>query len=54
MPKVTVGDLDIHYQIQGKSDPLLMIMGVSFSLVDWGTTLPELLSQHSSGTPLNS
>lgn len=45
MPKATVGDLDIHYQIQGKGEPLLMIMGLSFSLLDWGTKLPELLAQ---------
>jgi 3-oxoadipate enol-lactonase len=46
MPKVTIGDLDINYKIQGQGDPLLMIMGLSFSLLDWGTKLPELLSQH--------
>lgn len=46
MPKVTIDDLDIHYKIQGQGDPLLMIMGLSFSLLDWGTKLPELLSQH--------
>ena len=46
MPKITVGDLDINYTIQGQGDPLLMIMGLSFSLLDWGTKFPELLSQH--------
>ncbi len=46
MPKVTVGDLDINYKIQGQGEPLLLIMGLSFSLLDWGTKLPELLSQH--------
>ena len=46
MPKITVGDLDINYKIQGQGEPLLMIMGLSFSLLDWGTKLPELLSQH--------
>ncbi|NJR57452.1 MAG: alpha/beta fold hydrolase [Cyanobacteria bacterium CRU_2_1] len=46
MPKITVGDLDINYNIQGQGDPLLMIMGLSFSLLDWGTKLPELLSRH--------
>lgn len=46
MPKVTVDDLIINYKIQGKGDPLLMIMGFSFSLLDWGEPLPELLAQH--------
>lgn len=46
MPKVTVDDLIINYKIQGKGDPLLMIMGFSFSLLDWGETLPELLAQY--------
>ncbi|UBF26688.1 alpha/beta hydrolase [Kovacikia minuta CCNUW1] len=46
MPQITVGNLDINYQIQGSGDPLLMIIGLSFSLLDWGTTLPELLSKH--------
>jgi 3-oxoadipate enol-lactonase len=46
MPKLTVGDLDINYQIQGEGEPLLLIIGLSFSLLDWGTTLPELLAQH--------
>ena len=46
MPKITVDDLHINYTIQGQGDPLLMIMGLSFSLLDWGTKFPELLSQH--------
>lgn len=46
MPKVTVSDLEVNYQIQGEGDPLLLIMGLSFSLLDWGTKLPELLAQH--------
>jgi hypothetical protein len=44
MPKITVGDIDDHYQIQGSGQPLLMIMGLSFSLLDWGTQLPTLLA----------
>jgi 3-oxoadipate enol-lactonase len=46
MPQITVNDIEINYEIQGKGDPLLMIMGLSFSLLDWGTKLPELLAQH--------
>jgi 3-oxoadipate enol-lactonase len=44
MPKTTVGDIDINYQIQGSGSPLLLIMGLSFSLLDWGTELPALLA----------
>ncbi len=46
MPKITVGDIDINYKIQGQGEPLLMIIGLSFGLLDWGIKLPELLSQH--------
>jgi 3-oxoadipate enol-lactonase len=46
MPKITVGGLNVNYQIQGTGDPLLLIIGLSFSLLDWSTKLPELLSQH--------
>lgn len=46
MPQITVNGFDIHYKILGKGEPLLLIMGLSFSLLDWGTALPELLSQH--------
>jgi 3-oxoadipate enol-lactonase len=46
MPKVTVGDLTVNYKTLGQGEPLLMIIGLSFSLLDWGTTLPDLLAQH--------
>ena len=46
MPKITVGELNVNYQIQGTGDPLLLIIGFSFSLLDWSTELPKLLSQH--------
>jgi 3-oxoadipate enol-lactonase len=46
MPKITVGDIDINYKIEGQGEPLLMIIGWSFSLLDWGIKLPELLAQH--------
>jgi 3-oxoadipate enol-lactonase len=46
MPKVNVGELSINYQTQGTGDPLLLIIGLGFSLLDWGTELPKLLSQH--------
>ena len=46
MPKITVGDIDINYQIQGSGSPLLMIMGLSFSLLDWGKKFVDLLAPH--------
>jgi pimeloyl-ACP methyl ester carboxylesterase len=46
MPKATVGNIDINYKIQGQGEPLLLIIGLSFSLLDWGIKLPDLLSQH--------
>jgi 3-oxoadipate enol-lactonase len=46
MPKITVSDIDINYEIQGSGAPLLMIMGLSFSLCDWGDKFTDLLAQH--------
>jgi 3-oxoadipate enol-lactonase len=46
MSKITVGDIDIHYLGFGSGQPLLMIMGLSFSLLDWGTQLLALLASH--------
>jgi 3-oxoadipate enol-lactonase len=46
MTQITVGDININYEIQGSGTPLLMIMGLSFSLRDWGKKFTELLAQH--------
>lgn len=46
MPITKVGEINVNYQIQGKGEPLLLIIGLSFSLLDWGAQFPELLSQH--------
>lgn len=46
MSKITVGDIDINYKIQGGGSPLLMIMGLSFSLLDWGKQFIDLLAPH--------
>ncbi|MGB8701235.1 MAG: alpha/beta hydrolase [Thermosynechococcaceae cyanobacterium] len=46
MPQITIGDVNINYKIQGNGLPLLMIIGFSFSLLDWGTELPDLLAPH--------
>ncbi len=46
MTQITVGDININYEIQGSGAPLLMIMGLSFSLRDWSKKFTELLAQH--------
>jgi 3-oxoadipate enol-lactonase len=46
MTQITVGDININYDIKGSGVPLLMIMGLSFSLRDWGKKFTELLAQH--------
>jgi hypothetical protein len=46
MPKTLINDRDIHYKILGTGEPLLLIIGLSFSLLDWGTEFPDFLSQH--------
>jgi 3-oxoadipate enol-lactonase len=46
MTKITVGDIEIHYEIQGSGAPLLMIMGLSFSRRDWGEKFTELLARN--------
>ncbi|MDZ8262906.1 alpha/beta hydrolase [Nostoc sp. ChiQUE01b] len=46
MTEATVGNLSIHYEIKGSGHPLLMIMGLSFSLMDWGDEFPDELAKH--------
>ncbi|WP_309744397.1 alpha/beta hydrolase, partial [Chamaesiphon sp. OTE_20_metabat_361] len=46
MTQITVGDIDINYKIKGSGKPLLMIVGLSFSLLDWGNKFTELLAQN--------
>lgn len=42
-----VNHLKLYYQILGDHGyPLVMVMGLSFSHLDWGTVLPQLLSQN--------
>lgn len=45
MPNVSVDDINIYYEIFGKGTPLLMIMGLKFSLLDWGEKLPQKLAE---------
>lgn len=45
MPKATVNELDINYQALGTGSPLLLIIGLSFSMADWGDYFPDLLAE---------
>lgn len=46
MPNARVGNIDIYYETLVQGTPLLMIMGLKFSLLDWGEKLPQELAQH--------
>jgi pimeloyl-ACP methyl ester carboxylesterase len=46
MPEIKVGDLNMYYEVKGRGSPLLMIVGLSFSLLDWGDELPDELAKH--------
>ncbi|MEH2252707.1 alpha/beta fold hydrolase [Nostoc sp.] len=46
MPEVQVGDISIYYEVKGRGYPLLMVMGLGFSLLDWGDVLPDDLAKH--------
>ena len=41
MPKIQVGDVNLNYDIAGKGEPLLMIMGLGASSAAWD---PELIT----------
>ncbi|WP_373545425.1 alpha/beta fold hydrolase [Chamaesiphon sp.] len=46
MTQITISDIDINYKIKGSGKPLLMIMGLSFSLLDWGKKFTEVLAKN--------
>ncbi len=46
MTLITIGDININYQVRGSGAPILMIMGFSFSLLDWGKKFTELLAKN--------
>jgi pimeloyl-ACP methyl ester carboxylesterase len=46
MPVAQIGDLNIHYQVRGFGDPILLIMGYRGSSYMWGETLLEPLSRY--------
>jgi pimeloyl-ACP methyl ester carboxylesterase len=46
MPVAQIGDLNIHYQVRGFGDPILLIMGYRGSSSMWGEALLEPLSRY--------
>jgi 3-oxoadipate enol-lactonase len=46
MLKVITPRLGINYEVLGSGEPLLLIIGLSFSLADWGDVFPKLLAQN--------
>jgi len=46
MPVARIGDLNIHYQVRGLGDPLLLIMGYRGSGYMWGEELIAPLSRY--------
>ncbi|MBD2447834.1 alpha/beta hydrolase [Nostoc sp. FACHB-152] len=46
MPKAQVGDISIYYEVKGSGYPLLMIMGLSFSLLDWEDVFIDELAKN--------
>jgi pimeloyl-ACP methyl ester carboxylesterase len=42
MPDVRINDVKLHYEVQGSGDPLLMVMGLGASSVNWR---PELVAE---------
>ncbi len=45
MPKLKVNGIEIHYEIQGKGDPLVLIMGLRRNIEWWYLQIPTL-SKH--------
>src|SRR5216684_8968361 len=42
MPEIRVGDVKLHYEVQGSGDPLLMVMGLGSSSATWP---PDLIAE---------
>lgn len=46
MPLSKVGDINIYYEIHGKGDPLLLIMGYGSNSGHWHAIMDRLAAQH--------
>lgn len=45
MPRATVGDLEIVYDVQGAGEPVLMINGIGAARAGWGLQLPAVTKE---------
>jgi pimeloyl-ACP methyl ester carboxylesterase len=46
MPKIGIGDAQVHYHVHGEGEPLLLIAGLASDLYTWKKVLPELAKHH--------
>jgi len=46
MPKITIGDAQVHYHVHGAGEPLLLIAGLASDLYTWKKALPQLEKRH--------
>jgi pimeloyl-ACP methyl ester carboxylesterase len=46
MPKIGIGDAQVHYHVHGTGEPLLLIAGLASDLYTWKKALPELAKHH--------
>ena len=46
MATVRVGDLDLHYEVDGQGEPLLCLMGLGGARGAWDLVRPELARRH--------
>jgi 3-oxoadipate enol-lactonase len=46
MPKLRLGDTQIHYHVHGKGEPVVLIAGLASDLYTWKNALPKLEKHH--------
>ena len=46
MPKILIGDAQVHYHVYGEGEPLLLIAGLASDLYTWKKALPQLEKRH--------
>lgn len=46
MPKIAIGDVQVHYHVYGEGEPVLLIAGLASDLYTWKKALPQLEKRH--------
>jgi pimeloyl-ACP methyl ester carboxylesterase len=46
MPKIEIGDAQVHYHVHGEGEPVLLIAGLASDLYTWKKALPVLAQNH--------